>query len=91
MCVPVTLWVKHNRSTKVAVQGLVFVAHPLYIHSRFRLRRGLIRISAGTPATGHPDIRFLVVLFTPYYFIIIILFVRLIALRPLLAYCASLG
>jgi hypothetical protein len=25
--------VKHNRSSKVAVQGLVFVAHPLYIHT----------------------------------------------------------
>jgi hypothetical protein len=27
----VTLNPKHNRSLKVAVQGLVFVAHPLYI------------------------------------------------------------
>jgi hypothetical protein len=24
---------KHNRSSKIAVQGLVFVAHPLYIHT----------------------------------------------------------
>jgi hypothetical protein len=24
---------KHNKSSKVAVQGLNFVAHPLYIHN----------------------------------------------------------
>jgi hypothetical protein len=28
---------KHNRSLKVAVQGLDFMAHPLYIHTKLGL------------------------------------------------------
>jgi hypothetical protein len=32
-----TCFLKHNRTLKVAVQGLDFMAHPLYIHTNIRV------------------------------------------------------
>jgi hypothetical protein len=33
---------KHNKSSKTAVQGMVFVAHPLYIHTYIHVANGYL-------------------------------------------------